>query len=77
MSTKTRIEKEAKGNSEMAYFSYHNIQWTKFERKSIATFISEELPSIDTSWVDNTCLTLSEHLSPLRHKKLGKDAEWI
>ena len=21
-----------------------NIQWTKFERKSIATFISEELP---------------------------------
>ena len=36
-----------------------NIQWTKFERKSIATFISEELPQqkhtnvafkIDLTW---------------------------
>jgi len=27
---------------------YHviNIQWTKFERKSIVTFISEELPYV-------------------------------
>jgi len=26
------------------YFKISNIQWTKFERKSIVTFISEELP---------------------------------
>ena len=24
-----------------------NIQWAKFERKSIATFISEELPKVE------------------------------